>query len=194
LLLPPLVDQRLLPLECVVRRTPVPIDPSIASVQCDASPWGCGAILFLQDQPSEYLMFSWTPSLASFLGTEVGSPDGQTTWEYLVVFLSLLCWGTRCREEGLAVMGDNMAALSGAISLKGRGQLTKITREISWRKCRYGWRYCTGHLPAELNTMADALSRVTAPQGADQKSFPHELEGKPRCPVPDVSTWWLAEL
>ena len=51
----------------------------------------------------------------------------------------------------------------GAIDLRGRNLLTCVTGEISWRRARLGWAYAVAHLPSELNTAADSLSRLYAP-------------------------------
>ena len=97
-------------------------------------------------------------------------------WEYMVILLSLELWGDRFRREGIAMLGDNLAELNGAISLKGKNELSRITRELAWRKVRRGWKYACGHLPAEHNELADSLSRLMAPDG-NGKSFPVALSG-----------------
>jgi len=163
-------------------------------VQCDASPWGAGAALFLNGVAVEYFQIDWSQDLAEKFGTELGNPEAQTLWEYMVIYLLLLVWGTELREHGIAIMGDNIAALSGALNLKGRSKLSQITREISWRKCRFGWRFCAGHLPSELNGIADALSRLSAPLGSDKKEFPVALLSATARALPPADTWWISEL
>ena len=68
-------------------------------------------------------------------------------------------------DTSVAVLGDNTGALADAISLKGKGSLVAIARELSWRQAKRKWRFMVGHLPAELNRVADALSRVSDPKG-----------------------------
>ena len=109
--------------------------------------------------------------------------------EYLVILLSLDLWEERFRAEGLAILGDNMEVLSGAISLKGRAELAKITGEIAWRKVRKGWRFACGHLPAEHNDTADCLSRLSAPEG-NRKAFPHALVASAARAFPDPESLW----
>ena len=101
-----------------------------------------------------------------------------------------MLWGAEHRQPGLAVLGDNIAALSGIANLRGKGPLTLITKEIAWRRLRYHWRYCVGHLPSEGNVLADALSRLEAPLEAECKSFPPELKGCTRRQVPVISSVW----
>ena len=101
----------------------------------------------------------------------------------------LVVWGTAHRTQGLAVLGDNTASLESALHLSGRGSLSRIAREISWRRARAGWRYAVGHLPTERNLMADALSRLHAP-GADAQQLPDALQCVTACQPPRVETLW----
>ena len=80
-----------------------------------------------------------------------------------------------------------MVALQNAMSLKSSAALTVIARELAWRKARFGWVYTTGHLPAEANVLADALSRLTGPEA---KWFPDELKGVPRRKAPPLRVLW----
>ena len=111
-------------------------------------------------------------------------------WEYMVVWLSLELWGDRFRSQGLALLSDNLAALNGALSLKGKAGLSRITRELAWRKVRRGWRYACGHLPAERNLLADALSRVSAP-AENAKLFPAGLANSATRQFPDPESLWV---
>ena len=82
------------------------------------------------------------------------------------------CGAARFREKGLAILGDNVAALQLSLSLKGKGSLNTISREIALHRCREGWHYAVGHISAGDNQLADALSRTAAPQGSDRKVKP----------------------
>jgi len=81
--------------------------------------------------------------------------------------------------------------LSSTLSFKGKSALTQITKELAWRKVRRGWRYAAGHLPREMNTLADSLSRVTAPEGSERRSFPKELESAAKRETPDWDSLWV---
>ena len=150
-----------------------------------------GAILFVQTRPVEFLQLSWSDAMASKFNVRVGEPAGQTTWELLVLFLALEVWGHEHRKTGLLLMGDNTASLSATLSLKGKSALTQITKEIAWRKVRRGWRYAAGHLPSEMNSMADSLSRVSAPAGSESRSFPKELESARQRDTPAWDSLWI---
>ena len=119
-----------------------------------------------------YIMIYWTRALAKHLGISIGGSEGQTAWEYLMMLVVLLAWASDFRDSGLIVLGDNVTALIGILNLRGKRDLTAITRELSWRRVRYAWRYAVAHLPAEHNILADALSRIAATSGSERKNFP----------------------
>jgi len=190
-LLRPDLAEPLLRLEQIVVASFPVIDPAFARIEFDASPWGGGAVLYRQDAPEEFLEVAWDPHLAHRLGEKVGEPGGQSTWEFLVLYIVLLTWGSEFRQAGLAIAGDSTAALASAIKLRGRGGMNMISREIAWRKIRYSWRFSVGHLPAEGNDVADALSRTRAPTTSEAKKFPHEtLSAARRRHPPSIDSGW----
>jgi len=190
LLRPPGDAAHHLPLEQVIVAELPPITLEGPTVHVDASLWGGGGVLFVHGKPVEFWMTPWCSKLARHLQTEIGDPGGQTTWEYLSLLVCLLLWGARFRTEGIALLGDNISSLSGVLTLKGKNALNLITRELSWRKVRQGWRYAAGHLPTEHNGYADALSRQSAPAASEQKPFPPELRETPRARCPDLLQIW----
>jgi hypothetical protein len=193
LLKPPLPasGQSWLPLETYVVADAPTFPKHGPAIQVDASPWGGGAVLVVDETYLEHASVTWSSETAARFKVALGSPKGQTIWEYLVILLALDLWGDQFSSCGVAIMGDNLAALNGAISLKGKSELSRITREISWRKVRRRWRYACGHLPAEANEVADALSRLTAPAG-NRKIFPSALaHSTPRAFV-DPELLWVA--
>ena len=101
-----------------------------------------------------------------------------------------MCLGDRFTQTTVSVLGDNTGALSNALSLRGRGPPEAISRELSWRQARRGWRFVVGHLPAEYNNVADALSRAADPKGI---SWPSEaLAAAVSVRPPKLSDLWLA--
>jgi len=190
LLDPPAGEEPWLPLETLIVRTPLQITSESPRIHVDASPWGGGGILYIAGAAREFWHTAWDQQTAEHLETVVGCPSGQTTWEYLGLFLSLVLWASRYRDVGVCVLGDNLASLNGILSLRGRKALTKITREVSWRKVRHRWRYVAGHLPTEHNTSADALSRLSAPNAAEAKEFPAELLSAAAVQCPEIKSLW----
>jgi len=128
--------------------------------------------------------------MAKKFKTRVGDPSGQTSWEYLVLYASLVLWASQ-HLEGLRILGDNLASLGGIINLRGKSVLNVITKEIAWRKVRCSWRYSAGHLPSEMNSVADALSRLAAPPGAESCTFPECLRGAREIEPPDFDSLWV---
>jgi hypothetical protein len=181
------------PLEHLVAAAASPVSFDTATViTFDASLWGAGAVKYVRGVPAEYFEIVWDTFDLTALKAEVGAPRCQTLFEYLAVLFVLLAWGAEHREDGLAILGDNVAALQCAVTLKGHRSMLNISKEIAWRRLRAGWFYAVGHLAAEDNVLSDALSRTSAPAGSDQKDFPEELRGvprrAPRLPV-DACNW-----
>ena len=85
--------------------------------------------------------------------------------------------------RSVAVVGDNVGALTVAVSRRGRGDLGKVCREVALRQARSGLHVAAGHLPSELNTWADALSRLSSPQPSQ---IPEELRHLPRRTLPPL--------
>ena len=108
------------------------------------------------------------------------------------MYLVLLVWAERFRDKGFEILGDSTAALSNSLSFKGRGGMARISKEIAWRKVRFAWRFAVGHLPCEANTVADALSRTSAPPGSEHKLFPELLRECRRREAPSRDRWWIS--
>ena len=181
-----------LPLERVVRA----VRPKAASTsgwraEFDASIFGGGAIL---RDPSgsivEYFAVVWWGDEANHLGVHSHDTKYQSFWEFATLLLVLMVWGDRFVKHSLAILGDNTAALQNALSLKGRGPLLAVAREVSWRKARRSWCFEVGHLPSESNTIADCLSRVADPKG---KGWPSEaLASAAQAAPPRLRDLWIA--
>ena len=86
-----------------------------------------------------------------------------------------------------------MASLTLALNRKGKKGLGRVSRELSWRRVRYGWRYAVGHLPTESNKTADALSRLTAPR-QESRQRPPQVATALHLPVPRLADLWTAGL
>jgi len=156
LLRPPGLTPGILPLEHVILQQLPAIPRDAPAIQADASPWGGGAVLFIDRQPREFLALPWTEEMARKFQTKIGDPSGQTTWEYFMFFVCLLTWASEHRD-GLLLLGDNLSSLAGILNLRGRSALNSITKEIAWRRVRCHWRYAAGNLPTERNKLADDL-------------------------------------
>jgi len=190
LLQPPAhLQEGLFPLEAhIVARRPA-VDTDAPQAQVDASPWGAGGVLIHPGSGvTEFFAIRWEKPLAAHLATEIGSPSGQTTWEYLALFLALHLWASQHRQTGLQLLGDNLSSLEGVLNLRGKRSLSLITREISWRQTRYSWKFAVGHLPTEANVLADCLSRLHAP-AEESKKKPREIATAVERAIDPMDLW-----
>ena len=62
-----------------------------------------------------------------------------------------------------------------------------VAKEIAWRKARFGWHYECGHLPSEVNTISDDLSRLSGP---DAVPVPEVLRGVQWIQPPAPGSLW----
>ena len=177
-------DHAAIPLHRLVfHHEPTPA-PLVRRVEVDASPWGAGAVLFVDNVPTAWWATSWSASDHPE-EVRIGDTSWQSYFEYLALLMVLIAWAQPLAV--LPIVGDNTSSLTNLVNIKGRRSMAKVARELAWRKARYGWRYVVGHLPTEVNTMADALSRLADPQPSP---VPPVLEAVTRIPAPEVATIW----
>ena len=166
---------------------PRPASMSAWAVATDASPWGGGAVLLHNGVPMEFASWIWNNDQVKHLDVCTGDPAHQTFWEFFCLALALTIWGKDFVAESLAVLCDNTAALQNLLDLKGSGVLVEVALELAWRKARGRWSFAPGHLPSQQNTLADALSRLAAPEQAER---PSELDAAVERPAPDPMKFW----
>ena len=169
--------------------------PSLRAGACeaiifDASPWGGGAVWVSGRTPQEIVTIDWTPQLCRTLGATRGDSACLTFFEALTLLIALQVWGCSGISSSWAVVGDNLGALTVAVSHRGRGDLAKVCREVALRQARFGLHLAVGHLPSRLNLWADPLSRLSAPSPA---AVPVELAGLPRRTAPELEELFLVE-
>ena len=156
-------------------------------VEVDASPWGGGGVLYVNDAPTSYFATRWRPEDITGLDVDIGLPRSQTFWEIVALFLALCLWARP--GEALAVLGDNTAALQEALNLRGKRQAQSVSREMAVRKARGNWLIHVGHLPSEANTAADACSRLWA-EGHEKKLNPFRGTDIKHVRAPRLSKLW----
>ena len=183
-------ENTLMPLERkVLAHRPPAATMSGWVVQFDASTTGGGAVLRYGHVVYEYFMVEWSTSTAPALGVVPGLPKYQTFWEFFTLLLALMLWGGNFKNHQLAVVGDNTGALINALQLKGKGILAAVAREVAWRKERFGWSFAVGHVPSELNIVADALSRQ---HEQEPPPFPREALSEAKARTPELAGVWKA--
>ena len=151
---------------------------------------GGGAVLYRENLPEAYFEVEWAQVDLSPIGLAAGNEADQSAFEFLTLLLVLTTWGDSARESGMALFGDNIAALQCAVTLKGKRALTAVSRELGWRRIRHGGWYAVGHIPAEGNVLADALSRTSAPEGSERKTKPDWLQQLPRVTPAKLPIEW----
>ena len=119
-----------------------------------------------------------------------GSPDYQTSFEYLTLFMVAVTFDQVLSSTGALIRGDNLGALNDALSLNPTAAgMNSIARELRWRRLVSKWQYLLKHLPAELNHEADALSRLKA---VPRRAFPKTALGSAKFvspPAQDAHLW-----
>ena len=127
--------------------------------------------------------------------SEVGDNTGQQTWEALILLIALRLWSPRWKNKRvrLAVRSDSVTALTAILKMNSPSTNTSIiAREIALDVCDSVYRpTVVQHLPGVSNTIADALSRVFAPDaagGVPETLRACTLRQAPARPV----GWWRA--
>ena len=97
--------------------------------------------------------------------------------------LALKLWGPSAEGWRIGLRSDPLGALLAVTQLKTRAPgLSLVVAEVALLIAERG--LCVGeatHIPGAANSLADALSRLVAPEPAP---FPRELLGAPRSPAP----------
>ena len=154
-------------------------------MEFDASPWGGAAILYVDDDATEFFVTIWAK--IPHLHVVPGKSDFQTFWEFLTLCLAMVRWCPL--YEGVLFCGDNLASLNLALSLKGGGVEGAVAKELAWRSARYRWSYAVAHLPAEGNKVADRMSRISDPSLPELSELPSTLIGAAEVSVCVKSLW-----
>ena len=107
------------------------------------------------------------------MSVQIGDSSSQTFFEISVLVLAVELWAEGVRPA--IVLGDNVAALQEALSLKGKGVHAPLSQALSVLIISRSLRLSAGHLPSEANDAADALSRQSEPENAKPWPFqPHQ--------------------
>ena len=133
----------------------------------DASPFALGGILI-----EDGCVVSWFASELSNHDETIhkqqrGQAEGQQTWEALCVLVAVRCWASRWMDKRVSInmKSDNMAALSLAARLKSKvSSLIAKETALVYSSASFQPRYVE-HVPGVLNFSADALSRLSDPNG-----------------------------
>ena len=111
----------------------------------------------------------------SVLGAKKGDCASQAVFEALALLVAMREWLHRWRDERTLVLGrsDSLAALGALNKINGgKDVINRIMREAALDFAEGSYVVdVVGHLPADMNEIADALSRLRAPE-ENRKEFP----------------------
>ena len=172
-----------LPLERVIWAEPpgALIAGECDAILFDASLWGGGAVLVEGRTPRQWIATEWSDDLCQELRAERGQSAYLSFFEAFTVLAAVALWCQPGQRTSVAVVGDNIAALTVAVSRRGRGDLGRLCRELALVQAHRSLSIAVGHLASELNTWADSLSRLSAPSPS---TIPKELLEVPRATWP----------
>ena len=104
--------------------------------------------------------------------------------------LALELWGQTLRPT--VVLGDSTAVLQEALSLRGKGLQEDIAQVLCVLVVSRSLAVTVGHLPAEANLDADALSRLAEPNGSHKDPFEHRRDVIRDVPLRPSTLWeWI---
>ena len=161
----------------------------IVELALDASPWGLGGVLIIDNKPVSYFASQLSTLDFRRFEFEPGSPNGQQCWECLCALVALRLYRSRWKQKRirLVVRGDSYCMLSLLLKLRpptSSPSLGLIAREIALdiSESVYTPDLAT-HVPGMSNTFPDALSREHEP--GKQFVLPDALLHVPREEVPE---------
>ncbi|CAK0835747.1 unnamed protein product [Prorocentrum cordatum] len=137
-----------------------------ACIRTDASPYGFGAIFFVDGAPRAWIAEEWADADLELLHATRGDPAWQAEWELLALLVAVDCWMPRLKDEALALLQtDATAALFSAARLAGRTPLMNaLAAELALRFESANVHVSLEHVAGTLNFECDALSQIS--QGA----------------------------
>lgn len=166
------------------------------SMTLDASPWGIGAVLSVDGELQEWIADALTTDDEDVLGHQIGTAEGQQTWESLAVLVAMRAWAHDWRRTRavLEIRADSIASLTMTLHMKASGRGPGIVaRELALCLGEAEFRPDVGcHVPGVANVTADTLSRRFQPGKA--WSLPGCLQGKPETVVGIRNRKWYRTL
>ena len=133
----------------------------------DASPWGLGGLLVLDEIPCGWFANPLGELDVKKFGVDLGTADGQQIWESLCLLVAIRLWKSLWYLQRLAleVRSDNLAALFLLSKLKSKSPtLNLIGRELAFEfgNCSFKPKF-QAHTPGVANVIPDLLSRKFQP-------------------------------
>ena len=161
-----------------------------AEITMDASPWGIGGVLRLDDQLTEAFSLPLDQETLDKFRAAKGDPKHTTLWEGLALLVAFRLWLPRVGFGAtIRVKSDSLSSL--LMLSKGRAkspELNVIACEVALDQALLVYRLTfLEHIPGVTNLEADFLSRVFAPKVPVK---PRQLEGVPLAPFEIGAGFW----
>ena len=185
-------------MEALLRGSPAPLARTLsafysdikATITTDASPWGIGGVLKINDKAVECFSSPIPQGVLEKFKAQTGNSKFNTLWEGLALLVAFRLWLQKL-EYGAQVRArsDNMGVLYTIVGGRAKSaDLNVLAREFSLdqalRLYRISW---LSHILGVTNLEADALSRRFAPVPAE---WPESLVGVPLVPVRINEDFW----
>jgi hypothetical protein len=175
----------------------IPFDSSTVPelVICtDACPWGIGGFVLGPQGPERWFADPLSASDERTFGLTIGEAAGTTTWEALAILVAVRAFRPRSGGVRIRLRSDSLSTLFAVSSMKAKAPgLSLIMAELALERAELDTDIseCV-HIPGVTNTIADALSRLSAP---DAKSLPSEIDTRLQVSLPPrVDRFWTSRL
>ena len=140
---------------------------TVVEIGTDASPWGLGGWLLIDQQLHSYFASPITPEDVAKFGFQIGDNKGQQLFEALAILVAVRLWIRHWRQDRivLKVRGDNVSALMQVVKLRPATPAHAIiARELGLVLVDLSFPPDAEHTPGVAHVLADRLSRVHAPE------------------------------
>jgi hypothetical protein len=160
----------------------------------DACPWGIGGFVLGPQGPEKWFSDTLCTADEQTFGLTIGEAAGTTTWEAMAVLVAVRVLRPRSGRVRIRLRSDSLSTLFAVSSMKAKAPgLSLIMAELALERAELevDISECV-HIPGVANTIADALSRLSAP---DAKRLPSELDPRLQVPVPQRDDrFWTSRL
>eukprot|EP00435_Cladocopium_sp_Y103_P030056 s3225_g7.t1 len=167
------------------------------SIITDASPWGLGGYLMVNNTVIAYFSSAITQQDESILGLKIGDAAGQQVLEALAVLVALRLWQKYWRKPGvsLRIRSDNVSTLTLLVKLRPKYTshgMSIVARELALEFGTSSYKpLFFQHIPGFSNDWADLLSRLHQPD--KQVELPEMLlKTKQVDPMPRNQSYYRA--